>query len=65
LAAIVQAPSRLAGSSFAAIQQWEHQFERFEAMTPRQRDAAVGRRRSSNEEIAGAPASCSLRSARR
>jgi len=61
LAAIVQAPSRLAGSSFAAIQQWEHQFERFEAMTPRQRDDAIGRRRSSNEEIAGAPLSAHVK----
>jgi len=61
LAAIVQAPSRLAGSSFAAVQQWEHQFERFEAMTPRQRDDAIGRRRSSNEEIAGAPLSAHVK----
>ena len=30
-AAIVRTPSRLAGSSFAAVQQWEHRFERFEA----------------------------------
>lgn len=60
-AAIVQAPSRLGGSSFAAVQKWEHQFERFEAMTPRSRDAAIGRRRSSNEEIAGAPLSAHVK----
>ena len=59
-AALVSAPA-LAGSSFAAVQQWEHQFERFEAMTPRQRDAAVGRRRSNNEEIAGAPPSAHVK----
>jgi putative iron-dependent peroxidase len=59
-AALVAAPG-LAGSSFVAVQQWEHQFERFEAMTPRQRDAAVGRRRSSNEEIAGAPPSAHVK----
>lgn len=55
MAAIVQAPSRLAGSSFVAVQQWAHQFERFEAMAPRQRDDAIGRRRSSNLEFDGAP----------
>jgi putative iron-dependent peroxidase len=60
-AAIVEAPSRLAGSSFVAVQQWEHQFGRFEAMTPRQRDDAIGRRRSSNEEIAGATLSAHVK----
>jgi putative iron-dependent peroxidase len=60
-AAIVQTPSRLAGSSFVAVQQWEHQFARFDAMTPRQRDDAIGRRRSSNEEIAGAPPSAHVK----
>ena len=61
MAAIVQAPSRLTGSSFVAVQQWEHQFGRFEAMTPRQRDDAIGRRRSSNEEIDGAPPSAHVK----
>ena len=61
MAAIVQAPSRLAGSSFVAVQQWEHQFGRFEAMTPRQRDDAIGRRRSSNEEIDRAPPSAHVK----
>ena len=61
LAAIVQAPSRLAGSSFVAVQHWTHQFERFEAMTPRQRDDVIGRRRSSNEEIDGAPPSAHVK----
>lgn len=61
VAAIVQVPSRLAGSSFVAVQQWEHQFGRFEAMTPRQRDDAIGRRRSSNEEIDNAPPSAHVK----
>ena len=56
-AAIARRPAGLEGSSFAAVQQWVHQFERFEAMTPRQRDDAIGRRRSTNEEIAEAPPS--------
>lgn len=61
LAAIVQAPSRIAGSSFVAVQQWTHQFDRFESMKPRQRDDAIGRRRSSNEEIGGAPPSAHVK----
>jgi len=61
MAAIVQAPSRLAGSSFVAVQQWVHEFGRFDAMTPRQRDDAIGRRRSSNEEFDGAPASAHVK----
>lgn len=60
-AAIVQTPSVLAGSSFAAVQQWDHRFERFEAMTPRQQDNAIGRRRSSNEEIDRAPPSAHVK----
>ena len=60
-AAIAPAPSPLAGSSFAAVQQWEHRFERFEAMTPRSRDSAIGRRRSDNAEIAGAPLSAHVK----
>ena len=61
MTAIVQAPSRLAGSSFVAVQQWVHEFGRFDAMTPRQRDNAIGRRRSSNEEIGGAPPSAHVK----
>lgn len=60
-AALVQPPSRLAGSSFVAVQQWVHQFDRFDAMSPRQRDDAIGRRRSSNEEIGGAPPSAHVK----
>jgi putative iron-dependent peroxidase len=60
-AALVQSPLRLAGSSFVAVQQWEHQFARIDAMTPRQRDDAIGRRRSSNKEIAGAPPSAHVK----
>ena len=61
MAAIVQAPSRLAGSSFVAVQQWVHEFGRFDAMTPRQQDDAIGRRRSSNEEFDGAPPSAHVK----
>ncbi len=60
-AALVQPPSPLAGSSFVAVQQWEHRFDRFDAMSPRSRDDTIGRRRSSNVEIAGAPRSAHVK----
>ena len=60
-AVIARRPVGLEGSSFAAVQQWAHQFECFEAMTPRQRDDAIGRRRSTNEEIAEAPLSAHVK----
>ncbi|HEY3177981.1 MAG TPA: Dyp-type peroxidase [Casimicrobiaceae bacterium] len=43
------------GSSFVAIQQWVHAFERFEAMAAHDQDLAIGRQRSDNEEIDDAP----------
>lgn len=60
-AAIVGKPSRIAGSSFVAVQQWIHQFERFDAMTRRQQDHAIGRRRSDNIELGNAPLSAHVR----
>jgi porphyrinogen peroxidase len=47
----------LDGSSFVAVQQWLHDFGRFEAMRPQQQDDAIGRRRSDNVELGDAPAS--------
>jgi putative iron-dependent peroxidase len=47
----------LDGSSFVAVQQWVHDFERFNAMPTRDQDDAVGRRKSDNEELGDAPAS--------
>jgi len=44
------------GSSFVAIQQWVHDFDRFEAIAPPDRDLAIGRRFADNEEIDDAPA---------
>jgi porphyrinogen peroxidase len=45
------------GSSFVAVQQWVHDFERFNALPAREQDDAIGRRKSDNEELTGAPAS--------
>ncbi|MFO1198029.1 MAG: Dyp-type peroxidase [Burkholderiaceae bacterium] len=50
-----------AGSSFVAVQRWTHRFDRFDAMTPDERDRAIGRRLADNEELADAPASAHVR----
>jgi len=57
-AAIVQGHGiGLDGASFAAVQQWVHNFDRFGAMTRHDQDNAIGRRKSDNEELADAPES--------
>jgi putative iron-dependent peroxidase len=43
------------GSSFVAVQKWLHDLDGFQALTERQRDHIVGRRRRDNEELADAP----------
>jgi porphyrinogen peroxidase len=47
----------LDGSSFVAVQQWEHDFSAFEAMPAKDQDNAIGRRKSDNEELEDAPES--------
>ncbi|MCJ0764695.1 Dyp-type peroxidase [Variovorax terrae] len=55
-AAFVQAGGPgLDGSSFVAVQQWVHDFDAFERMSPAEQDNAIGRRRSDNEELEDAP----------
>jgi putative iron-dependent peroxidase len=49
------------GSSFVAVQLWRHDFARFEAMSPKRRDLAIGRRLRDNEEIGDAPASAHVK----
>lgn len=51
----------LAGGSFAALQQWEHDLDAFEHMTTQQQDDMVGRRRSDNEELDDAPPSAHVK----
>ncbi len=60
-AAIVTAPGPLAGSSFVAVQQWQHDLRTFEAMTLVAQDHAIGRRRAGNDEIADAPPSAHVK----
>lgn len=49
------------GSSFVAVQQWLHDFARFESMGTRAQDNAVGRRRRDNRELDDAPASAHVK----
>jgi putative iron-dependent peroxidase len=61
-AAVVSASGPgLDGSSFVAVQQWVHDFGCFEAMSPQQQDAAIGRRRNDNVELDDAPPSAHVK----
>jgi putative iron-dependent peroxidase len=61
-AAVLQgAGSGLDGSSFAAVQQWQHDLDRFQAMSRAEQDATIGRRRDDNVEIADAPPSAHVK----
>lgn len=51
----------LDGASFLALQQWQHDFNRFEAMSGLEQDHAIGRRKSDNEELDDAPASAHVK----
>jgi putative iron-dependent peroxidase len=51
----------LDGGSFVAVQQWLHDFGQFDAMSPREQDNAIGRRRSDNVELDDAPASAHVK----
>ncbi|NOY28253.1 MAG: Dyp-type peroxidase, partial [Oligoflexia bacterium] len=56
-----QAAPGLAGGSYVAVQQWEHDLGRFEAMSQTQQDHAIGRRRADNEELPDAPLSAHVK----
>lgn len=56
-AAAVVADGPLAGSSFVAVQRWVHDLAHFGTLTPARRDAVIGRRRITNEEMPNAPKS--------
>jgi putative iron-dependent peroxidase len=57
VAAAVVTEGPLKGSSFLAIQQWEHHLDTFNAKSPLERDHTFGRRIADNEEIDDAPES--------
>jgi len=56
-AALVSGLKGMAGSSFVAVQRWAHDLKHFEGYSQDRRDAIIGRRRDTNEELADAPAS--------
>lgn len=60
-AAALVADGPLAGSSFAAVQVWEHDLAAFGTLTRPEQDNAIGRRRSDNEELDDAPPSAHVK----
>ncbi|HNG38971.1 MAG TPA: Dyp-type peroxidase, partial [Accumulibacter sp.] len=51
----------LGGSSFVAVQRWQHDFARLEQTDENERDLAIGRRRVDNQEIDDAPESAHVK----
>ena len=51
----------LDGSSFAAVQKWQHDLVGFASMSQTERDEIIGRRLSDNEEIEDAPESAHVK----
>lgn len=51
----------LDGASIAALQQWVHDLDRFEAMPGKEQDDVFGRRKADNEEIEDAPESAHVK----
>jgi putative iron-dependent peroxidase len=49
------------GSSFVALQKWQHQWQKIDAMSELQRNHAIGRVRTSNDEIESAPESAHVK----
>ncbi len=61
-AAIQETGTRgILGSSFVAVQQWQHDFSMFESMTQQQQDHTIGRRQSDNVELEDAPESAHVK----
>lgn len=51
----------VSGSSFVAVQQWQHDLDKFETFSVEQQDNIIGRRRSDNEELDDAPESAHVK----
>jgi len=51
----------LVGSSFAVVQQWVHDLDKFQAMPQDEQDNTIGRRKSDNEELEHAPESAHVK----
>ncbi len=51
----------LDGATFVAVQQWVHDFDRFDAMSAKAQDNTIGRRRRDNKELNRAPPSAHVK----
>ncbi|MGH7183624.1 MAG: Dyp-type peroxidase, partial [Nitrospiraceae bacterium] len=51
----------LDGGRFVAVQQWVHDLNAFEAMTTKDQDRMIGRRKLGNKELSNAPASAHVK----
>jgi putative iron-dependent peroxidase len=60
-ALVSSAGAGLDGSSFVSVQRWVHDLSRLRSYAQTERDALVGRRQDTNEEIANAPASAHIK----
>jgi putative iron-dependent peroxidase len=61
-AAILESENPLInGSSFVAIQKWQHNLNSFDTFSTEQQDHIIGRRRSDNEELEDAPESAHVK----
>src|SRR5436309_2502429 len=49
------------GASFAAVQQWVHDLDKFAALPRKQQDDTIGRRKSDNKELGNAPLSAHVK----
>ena len=49
------------GSSFVAVQHWQHRWARIHGMSKHEQSQAIGRDRASNEELEDAPASAHIK----
>lgn len=61
LAALVPDGDGLAGSSYVAVQEWQHDLDVFAAMSAAEQDNTFGRRRRDNEEFDEAPESAHVK----
>ncbi len=53
--------SGLDGGTFVAVQQWVHNLDMFEALSAKEQDHTIGRRKGDNKELAQAPASAHVK----
>ncbi|MCX7109589.1 MAG: Dyp-type peroxidase [Proteobacteria bacterium] len=59
--ALVESGEGLAGSSFVAVQRWEHDLARFCSHSQTERDFTIGRSIETNEELDDAPTSAHVK----